>query len=70
MSECDFGFFGDKFLQRRDGGGEVVFVDVALGFVEVVVERIVDGFFARLRGLRARGRRLGKLGRSSAAPVQ
>ena len=54
MRECDVGLFGDEFLQRRDRGGEIAFVDVALGFVEIVVERIVDGFFARLRSRRFR----------------
>ena len=49
MCESNVGLFGDKFLQRGDRGGEVVFIDVALGFVEVVVQRVVDGFFAGLR---------------------
>ena len=45
MRECDVGLFGDEFLQRRDGGGEIALVDVALGFVEIIVERIVIWWF-------------------------
>ena len=36
----DVGLFGEEFLQRRDGGFEIVLVDIALGFVEEVVQRI------------------------------
>ncbi len=31
------GLFGEKFLEWRDGGFEIIFVDVALGFVEKIV---------------------------------
>jgi hypothetical protein len=33
----DVGFFGEELLERWDGGFEIVFIDVALGFVEEVI---------------------------------
>ena len=46
----DVRFFDEELLQRRNGRFEIILVDIALSFVEEVVERVGEFLFLGLDG--------------------
>src|SRR5208283_568570 len=50
MSKCDIRFFREKSLEWNDGGGEIIFVEVGLSFIEEIVEGIAKLLRFGLRG--------------------
>src|SRR5215831_12392336 len=42
VGKGDVRLLGEEFLERRDSGVEIVFVESGLGFIEEVIERIAD----------------------------